>query len=163
MEIPAGEFTRWMHLNRGIPPTPFEYPSDRLLPLRGIIEEDKLRSPQMLDTNDERCISVIKNGFNGMTIGCATGTNSLTREYLKDGSHRTSMQWAIMQYNYKSGAFSGPGDSGAIIVDGKGRIGGLLIGGAGDPDSRFDITYAIPFYWLLQRIKAKFPDVCVYY
>jgi hypothetical protein len=71
------------------------------------------------------------------------------------------MQWAILPYDHKSGAFSAPGDSGAVIVDDKGRIGGLLTGGAGQREST-DVTYASPFYWLLQRIKSHFPNAHPY-
>ena len=87
------------------------------------------------------------------------------REYFPDGTHQTSMEWAILPYDQKSRAFSAPGDSGATIVDSKGRIGGLLTGGAGkteeDPDST-DITYATPFYWLLQRIQTHLPNAHLY-
>ena len=69
------------------------------------------------------------------------------------------MEWGIINYDSKSGVFSEPGDSGSIIADIRGRIGGMLTGGAGTTRS-FDITYATPFWWLLQRIKASgFPNV----
>lgn len=52
-----------------------------------------------------------------------------------------------------------PGDSGSIIADIRGRIGGMLIGGAGQMD-RWDIAYATPWWWLLERIRDNgFPDV----
>ncbi|KAM6489864.1 hypothetical protein JOM56_013416, partial [Amanita muscaria] len=51
------------------------------------------------------------------------------------------------------GAFYTLGDSGSIIADPMGRIVGLLTGGSGQTDST-DVTYATPFYWLLdERIK----------
>ncbi|KAH9983972.1 hypothetical protein BJV77DRAFT_1146038 [Russula vinacea] len=51
----------------------------------------------------------------------------------------------------KSGVFSTLGSSGSIIVDGRGRIGGLLTGGAGKES--LDISYATPFSWLFPRNK----------
>ena len=143
-----------------------KYPIDRLLPLQGVIEEDELRLPQMRDDDEEPSLHVTKSGCaTGVTIGRATGAKSFVREYFPDGTHQTSMEWAILPYDQKSRAFSAPGDSGAIIVDCKGRIGGLLTGGTGkteeDPDTT-DITYATPFYWLLQRIQTRFSNAHLY-
>lgn len=90
------------------------------------------------------------------------GINSFVREYFPDGTQRTSKEWAILPYDHKSGAFSAPGDSGAIIVDGNGRIAGLLTGGAGLTEAT-DVTYASPFYWLLQRIQNHFPNAHLYH
>ncbi|KAL4066316.1 hypothetical protein V8B97DRAFT_1980589 [Scleroderma yunnanense] len=160
-EIPVHGLTLRMYPDPAAP-TSFKYPYNRLLPLHGVIEEDELRHPQMLDADGERSLIVIKNGCTtGVTIGRATGIKSFVREYLPDGTRETSMEWAILPYDHKSGAFSAPGDSGAIIVDGKGRIGGLLTGGAGQAGST-DVTYAPPFYWLLQRIRTRFPNAHLY-
>ncbi|KAG8941303.1 hypothetical protein FRC04_004622 [Tulasnella sp. 424] len=68
------------------------------------------------------------------------------------------MEWGIINYDSKSEGFSGPGDSGSIIADIRGRIGGMLTGGSGKTKSS-DMTYATPFWWLLKRIKANgFPN-----
>ena len=132
----------------------FEYPDDRLLPLRDLISEDLMHKPDMLDHDGESCLLVIKNGnATGVTIGRANGIFSYVRKYFNN-SHQTSMEWAILPYDNNAGAFSAPGDSGSIIADGRGRIGGLLTGGAGKTES-FDITYATPFFWLLPRIKEN--------
>jgi hypothetical protein len=139
--------------------TTFKYPYDRLLPLRDLIPEDLMHNPDMLDHDGEACLLVIKNGnTTGVTIGCATGVFSYVREYFSNNTHQTSMEWAILPYDHKSDVFSAPGDSGSIIVDGCGRIGGLLTGSAGKTESS-DITYASPFFWLFPRIKANgFPN-----
>jgi len=145
--------------------TSFEYPfDDRLLSLQGVIGEDELRHPQLFDAEGEHCLMVIKSGCTtGVTIGRATGVQSFVREYFPNDTQGTSMQWAILPYDQKAGAFSAPGDSGAIIVDGKGRIGGLLIGDTGKAESKsIDVTYATPFYWLLKRIHTHFPDAHLY-
>lgn len=101
---------------------------------------------------------VIKDGSTtGVTIGRASGIMSYVRVYFKD-SHETSKEWAILPYDTKSGTFSDRGDSGAVIVDGLGRIGGLLTGGCGITDSS-DITYATPITFLVKSIKANgFPN-----
>ncbi|KAK0193406.1 hypothetical protein F5146DRAFT_1110115 [Armillaria mellea] len=156
--IPAHEF----HFKMSPAAPTFKYPPDRLFPLQGVIEEDELRRPQMRDAAGEPCLTVAKNGCTtGVTIGCATGIKSFVREYFPDGTHETSVEWAILPHDDKAGAFSAPGDSGAIIFDGRGRIGGLLTGGAGKTNS-IDITYGTPFYWLMQRIKEHFPHAHLY-
>ena len=141
----------------------FKYPPGRLLPLRDVVQENELRHPTTLDANGEECLIVVKNGNStGVTIGRATGIMSFIREYSENGIRRTSMELAIYPYGHKDGAFSAPGDSGSIIADGKGRIVGLLTGGAGLTDST-DVTYASPFYWVFdERIKASFPDAYLY-
>lgn len=73
------------------------------------------------------------------------------------------MELAIVGYDQRSGAFSERGDSGAIIVDSRGRAAALLIGGSGHhTESRVDITYGTPFAWLLERIKDEFPNIHLY-
>ncbi len=86
---------------------------------------------RILDHDGEPCLLVIKNGnATGVTIGRATGIFSFARKYFNNGTHQTSMEWAILPYDNKSGVFSVSGDSGSIIVDGRRRFGGLLTGGA---------------------------------
>ncbi|KAH9007911.1 hypothetical protein EDB85DRAFT_1884161 [Lactarius pseudohatsudake] len=107
-------------------PTSFKYPSDWLLPFQGVIPEDELCSPKMCDINGEPCLIVIKNGHtSGTTIGHATGIKSIVRKHFQD-RNEMSMEWAILG-DHKAGVFSDPGDSGAIIVDGRGHIGGSLL------------------------------------
>jgi len=68
------------------------------------------------------------------------------------------MEVAIHPYSRKvGGTFSAPGDSGSIVVDGKGGIVGVIIDGAGQADST-DVTYLSPYYWIWEHIKAVFPD-----
>ncbi|KAF9007706.1 hypothetical protein BDZ89DRAFT_997164 [Hymenopellis radicata] len=138
----------------------FEYPEDGLLPLVGTVTDDLMRDPDMWDSDGKPCLLVIKSGnATGLTIGRANGVFSIVRDYYHDMSiHQTSMEWAIINYGHGSDGFSEPGDSGAVIADVRGRIGGMLTGGSGKGESP-DITYATPFWWLLERIKANgFPD-----
>jgi len=138
----------------------FEYPEDRLLPLMGTVTDDLMRTPDMWDSDGEPCLLVVKCGkATNTTIGRANGVFSIVRDYFLDMSvNRTSMGWAIMNYDGKSEVFSEPGDSGSIIADIRGRIGGMLTSGSGTTKIS-DMTYATPFWWLLERIKANgFPD-----
>jgi len=138
----------------------FQYPKDRLLQTDGVISDEIMRAPDMWDLEDEPCLLVVKNGnATNTTLGRANGVFSIVREYSMNNTHCTSMEWGIVNYDSKSDVFSAPGDSGAIIADIRGRIGGLLTGGAGKTKCS-DMTYATPFWWLLRRMKANgLPDV----
>ncbi|KAH9047002.1 hypothetical protein EDB83DRAFT_2404331, partial [Lactarius deliciosus] len=153
-KIPEDEFTLKMCPRFDAAPS-FKYPDDRLLPLRDIISEDLMHKPDTLDHDGECRLLVIKNGnTTGVTIGRATGIFSYVRKYFGNNTHQTSMEWAILPYDNKSGVFSARGDSGSVIADGLGRVGGILTGGSGKTASS-DITYATPFFWLLPRIKQN--------
>ncbi|KAH8831698.1 hypothetical protein DL96DRAFT_844183 [Flagelloscypha sp. PMI_526] len=140
----------------------FTYPDYGLLPLQGNITDAQMRHPDMFDHSGEPCLMVVKSGnATGTTIGRANGVFSIVRQYfaLDMNAYQTSMEWPIFGYGDKSTPFSEPGDSGSVIADIKGRIGGMLTGGTGN-EQGMDITYATPFWWLLQRIRqpANFPN-----
>jgi hypothetical protein len=120
-----------------------------------------MRIPDMKDQDGEPCLLVVKNGnTTGTTLGRANGVFSVVREYFPGNMSisTTSMEWAILNYNSESDVFSEPGDSGSIIADIRGRIGGMLTGGAGKTKTS-DMTYATPFWWILKQIHANgFPN-----
>ncbi|KAF8314117.1 uncharacterized protein EI90DRAFT_3136274 [Cantharellus anzutake] len=95
--ISPDDFILKMHPNAATCAS-LKYPRGRLLQLRGVVKDNELRHPTMLDADGE-----------------------------KHGIHETSMELAIHPY--------GPG---FIMADGKGRIVGLLAGGAGQTDPLFD-------------------------
>jgi hypothetical protein len=139
-------------------PKNFKYPLDRLLPLQGTVSTAELRRPTMVDEDGEPCFMVLKRGnATDLTIGRGNNTFSFVRHYFKDKEHQTSKEWPVLPYNRKHGAFSSQGDSGAVVVDGRGRIGGLIISGSGDTDD-LDITYATPIEFLMERITKQFPN-----
>lgn len=138
-EIPSDHFTLRMYPRNDGKAT-FRYPDDRLLPLHSMITEELMREPDMLDHDNEACLLVIKDGNAAdVTIGRATGIFS----FVCDNDKLRSPWSAIYNYDNKSGVFSAPGDSGSIIVDGLGCIGGLLTDGTGKTETS-DATYATP-------------------
>ncbi len=158
-KLDADEFTVKC-FPRGDTSWQFEYPGDRRLPLVGIITDDLMRNPDMWDSDGEPCLLVVKSGnATDTTIGRANGVFSIVRDYFNDMSvNQTSMEWGIMNYDSKSEVFSEPGDSGSAIADIRGRIGGMLTGGSGKTRSS-DMTYATPWWWLLERVRANgFPN-----
>ena len=141
---------------------PFKYPFDGRLQIRGVMTEDESRNPAMFDPDGEECLLVFKNGSTtGLTLGRSTGIESFVREYDEHGIRSTSMEIPVYPYSHEDGAFSAPGDSGSIVVDGLGRIVGMLTGGTGKNDS-MDVTYLTPYYWIEERIKEAFPDSHLY-
>ena len=139
--------------------TTFKYPDDHLLPLRDMLTKHDMYKPDMLDHDNEACLLVIKNGnATDVTIGRATGIFSFVRD---NKTNQESIEWAIYNYDSKSDVFSAPGDSGSIIVDGLGRIGGLLTSDTGKTETS-DVTYATPMWWLWPHIKKHFPKAHLY-
>lgn len=140
-----------------------KYPLDRLVALTRILSEHELRHPTSVDENGAPCMVVLKDGAaTGLTIGRASGIMSFVREYADDETYRTFKAWAILPYDQEAGSFSASGDSGAIVVDGVGSIGGMIIGGAGKIADQLDITYAIPYAVIEKSIKSKYPDARLY-
>ena len=152
--IPPKRFTEMMYPDL-LTRASFEYPDDRLLKLKGTISDEEMRHPPAFDQEGNKCLMVIKRGkATGLTIGRANNILSYTRQCFNHGDHQISKEWAILPFDAESGAFLGEGDSGSVIVDGRGRIGGLLTGGAGTTPS-FDVTYATPINFLLRRMQEN--------
>jgi len=140
----------------------FKFPVGGLLKIKGVVGKDDLHKPKQLDTNGEPCLLVIKNGnTTKVTLGRGTNLESVVRTIGEYDKEETSREYAIYPYSREDGPFSASGDSVSIVVDGQGRIVGLLTGGAGMTDAT-DVTYITPYYWLDKRIKNAFPDSYLY-
>ena len=101
----------------------------------------------------------MKNGqATGTTVGRVNGLNSFTRIYTKHGIKQTSVEVSVLPYDRKRGAFSAPGDSGAIVLGG---IVGMVTGGGGTTEEN-DITYLTPYWWLEEQIKKVLPGCYLY-
>ena len=152
-QMTADEFTLLMYphpANRHS----FKFPINRLLNVRGTISIDEMCNPTMLDENGDPCLIVLKRGnTTGLTLGRANNIFSFVRSYF-NGILQISTEWPIYPYNSKSGAFSERGDSGAAIIDCRGRLGGLLTGGGGLTDSS-DITYATPISCIMDSLQQN--------
>ena len=139
-----------------------KYPVQCLLKLQDVVGEDELRHPTVLDKRRLESFFVLKDGnATGFTMGRASGFESFVREYDNNVIRSTSMMMAIHPYCQEDGKFSAPGDSGSVVADRDGRIVGILTGGAGN-EGNYDVSYATPYYWLEERIKAAFPDSYLY-
>ena len=147
-----GQLTRMMNPHPRNPPG-FKFPAGGLLRIRGKISLDEMRHPTLLDGNGEPGIVVVKRGrTTGLTIGRATELESFSRIVFEGVPPHISKEWAILPYDKKSGPFSDGGDSGAAIVDGHGRLGGIVTGGT-SYSSSLDVTYAPPIDGLLDSFR----------
>jgi hypothetical protein len=151
--IAIDELTAWMS------PHPanlssFKFPGNRLLKFNSTIPDEEMwkPSPKTFDHDNDPCITVIKRGHaSDLTVGRLNTIRSFTKVYCKGQPGQMSKEVAVLPRNSKSGAFSKPGDSGSAVVDGRGRIAGLLTGGAGVTDVS-DCTYLTSINFLLKRM-----------
>ncbi|PUU81851.1 hypothetical protein B9Z19DRAFT_970565 [Tuber borchii] len=154
MAIPQESFTRLMFPNSRNRHN-FQYPEDRLLKIRGLISEEEMRCPTMLDKDGKPCLLLMKRGFStGLTLGRGNEFVSYVQNYHPNVPPVTSCEWAIYSYDDKSGPFSEKGDSGSGVVDCLGRLGGLLTAGSGGQTLSTDITYATPASYILKSLRA---------
>ena len=151
--IAIDKFRAWMYPHPANPPS-FEYPGDRLHKFCGTIPDREMWKPDAgtQDHGNDPVIMVMKCGHaSGLTVGRLNTIRSFTRYYFKDEPGEMSKEVTVLPRNSKSGAFSQGGDSGSGVVDGKGRLAGLLTGGAGaTPVS--DCTYITSANFLRKRM-----------
>ena len=141
----------------------FVFPVDRLLKLWGSIEEDEIRKPKMYDQNGDACIIVLKRGrTTGLTVGRTSTFVSYTRKYFSDNDTAVSKEWTILSFDKLSGTLSAKGDSGSVVIDGAGRVVGILTGGGGATDST-DVSYVTPLYFVMETIRRYEPLANAYF
>ena len=96
---------------------------------------------------------VLKNGnTSGLTGGRLNTICSFVRYDRKTRLGEASKAVAVLPRSSDSGAFSAPGDSGAAVVDGKGRVCGILAGGDGASDM-LDVAFVTSIQFLLARLR----------
>ena len=136
----------------------FDFPWDHLLLLCGTVGVDKMRKPTTYDQDGERCLLALKNGRTmGPTIGRADNIFSFTWRCFSDDDG-IAMEWSILPFDDKSGPFSAKGNSGSIVADGVGRIGGILTGGGSALDFS-DVAYATSLSFVSETIHSYKPLV----
>ena len=99
---------------------------------------------------------VIKHGnASGLTVGRLNNVRSFTRylgNYAGVEDHDAiSKEVVVLPRDSKSGDFSVRGDSGSAVVDGEGRLAGLITAGSGVSED-FDCTYITSINFLLKRM-----------
>ncbi|KAF8992693.1 hypothetical protein BDQ17DRAFT_1369257 [Cyathus striatus] len=129
-------------------PDTFDYPDDRLLPIKGVVSIDEL-------VNCGEGMTFIKNGVTtGTTIGRGIGM-IVVEHSIGNNTKLLGNMFAIAPVQVE-GRFSYYGDSGSIVVDSRGRAAGLLTGGNND------MSFIIPIALILERVKIAFPGMQLY-
>ncbi|TCD60356.1 hypothetical protein EIP91_010316 [Steccherinum ochraceum] len=128
---------------------------DHLLSLQGTMTIE-----DMLDTSSDHgepaLMVVFKNGkTTGLTVGLAHNILSFTRSWGRSGVS-ISRGWAITSFDWKSTPFALAGDSGSVVVNGKGQIGGMITSGSGH-EGACDLIYATPVSCILDTIRSYEP------
>ncbi|KAK4683861.1 hypothetical protein P7C73_g6356, partial [Tremellales sp. Uapishka_1] len=154
-------------------PEPFGFPSDRVLRLSGIIPLTELGKPTTFDIvrdkygakkTEYRHLKVMKHGQrSNITFGRGNAVMSLVRTEDWNGGQSSgqSVKWPIFA-EYPSHIFADRGDSGAAVFDGRGRIGGMIVGGCTtkpDETSECFLTYTTPAEFIFQHLRETFGDI----
>ena len=143
IDVTVQKFISWMFPHTGNPPS-FKYPGNRFHEFSGFIPDKEMwkPDPKTLVHDNDAAMMVMKRGHvTGLTIGRLNTICSFARYYFDDKLHLPkddvgfmSKEVTVLPCNSKSGPFSEPGNSGLCVVDGKGRIAGLMTGSAGNTD-----------------------------
>lgn len=151
--VEVDELTAWMYPNPANPNS-FKYPGDRLLRFSGVVsDEDMFKpDPRTKDHDNDPVIMVLKNGnTTDLTVGRLNTIRAFTRFYFNGKPGAMSKEVAVLPRNSKSGPFSDRGDSGSAVVDGKGRICGIITGGDGATEVS-DCTFVTSINFLVKRL-----------
>ena len=120
------------------------------------------RTHKPVDYNEDSnpCIAVLMRGAtSGLKIGHANSIFS----YTHDDKGQVSKQWPILPIPRAKAwrnsldqctTIGKVGDSGAVVVDAVGRVGGIVTCDAGDRKWEFDVTYVTSAGALLDFVKA---------
>ena len=129
----------------------FEHFINREVKINDIVSKDVLLNPESFNQPD---FLVIKDGpATGLTVGGLTGMES----FVCNSTGRESVELAVYNFGYdeRPRVFSAGGDSGSLIIDGLGRMVGLLHAGTGSTED-VDVSYATPMHQLWPRIKETY-------
>ena len=127
----------------------------------GIVPESEIHQPTQLNASGNKAMPVIKNGLaTGTTVDWVNGLKSLVRYYDHCDLEFTALETTIVPFGGR-GAFSDKGDSGATILDRKGRIVAMITGGGGMND-KTDVTFGTAWYELEPHIKKTLPGCFLY-
>ncbi|KAH9941302.1 uncharacterized protein BXZ73DRAFT_98518 [Epithele typhae] len=155
--ICPGKFTLWMR-PRSPDPTSFKYPGDRLLKFSGTIPDGEMGKPgnnTLVHDHEPDTMVIKRGGASGLTVGRLNTIRSVVRYCFQGEPGQPSREVAVYPRNSESGVFSKRGDSGSVVIDGTGRVAGILTGGAGTTDLRSDCTYVTSINFLVKRLQAN--------
>lgn len=95
---------------------------------------------------------VLKRGnASNLTVGRLNTIRPIVREYFEGKLSEMSKEVCVLPRTSKSGPFSANGDSGSVVIDGMGRVCGIITGGDRATDVS-DCTFVIPISFLIKRL-----------
>ena len=153
--VAIDELMAWMYPHPANPSS-FKYPANRLLRFLGVVSDEEMfkPNPRTQDHDHDPVIMVMKNGnTSNVTVGRLNSIRAFVRVYIKGQLGKMSKEVCILPRNSKSGRFSECGDSGSVVIDGIGRVCGILTGGDGATDIS-DCTFVSSINFLLKRLKS---------
>ncbi len=151
--VDVDELTAWMYPHPANQ-TSFKYPTSRLLRFTGTVSDQEMfkPDPKNKDHDNDPVIMVLKKGnTSDLTVGRLNTIRAFVREYFKGKPGEKSKELSVLPRYSKSGPFSHRGDSGSVVIDGKGRVCGILTGGDGATDVS-DCTYVTSINFLIKRL-----------
>ena len=151
--VEIGELTAWMCPNPANQSS-FKYPGDRLLQFFGTISDQEMYRPDPgnKDHKNDPVIMVMKNrNTSGLTVSRLNTIHSFSRVFFEGGAGKMSKEVCVLPRNSKSGPFSFCRDSGSAIIDGTGRVCGILTGGDGATNVS-DCTFVTSINFLIKRL-----------
>jgi len=153
--VAVDKLTSWMYT---YPPnsSSFKYPGDRLLRCLGTVSDQEMFRPDAKnkDHNNDPDIMVLKNGSTSkITVGRLNTIRAFVREYFNGVAGEMSKEISVLPRDSRSPPFSARGDSGSVVIDGIGRICGMLTGEDGTTDIS-DVTYITSINSLVKRLAA---------
>jgi hypothetical protein len=146
-------------------PSEFDYPMEGLLPIQGMLPAAEFNHPNSVNLEGGvRIRRVIKRGSTtNTTVGILSSFMSHVRKYFVTGN-LDSVELATLPHKKENfTVFSRRDDSGALIVDSRGRFVALLTGGTSKGVELPVITYATPMEWVWELVKDKFPGANLYF
>ena len=145
--IAVDELTAWVESS-------FKYHRSRLLRFCDLVS-DKVFKANFKTNVDHDNIMVMKNGSaSNLTIGCLNIVQAFVRTYSIDGQPgKMSKEVCVPPRNSKSGSLSVRGDSGSAVIDGIGRVCGIITDGDGATDVS-DCPFVTSIRFLLKRLKS---------
>ena len=113
------ELTVWMDPGQ----SSFNYPGSRLLPFCGLVSDEMFKPANLEYYGHEERKRVQPDHR------LPQHHPSFVRTYSTNGHPgKMSKEWCVLPRNSKSGSFSARGDSGFAVIDGIGRVSGIITG-----------------------------------
>ena len=154
--IAVDKLTAWMDPHQ----SSFNYSGNRLR-FGGLISDEEMLKPTT-NLGHDNTMAMKKGSASDLTIGRLNTIRAFVRRYPTDGHPgKMSKEVCMFPRNSKSGSFSACGDFGSAVIDGIGRVCGIITGGDGSTDDS-DCTFVTSINFLLKRLESFSVEVDIF-